>query len=202
MVSEQKGMSVDAIRKAFSTTEEEFLSLVRKQWKKTPQLASVGSCCLIGVVIAGTLYVANLGDSRSVLGRSDSAAERGIAAVAMTTDHNASDEAVRNELRSLHPNDPQIVVLKHNVWRVKGLIQVLFRVIIQSKIAFLEQISLQNVSLVVLNFLCFFYEDIEIYRGRLFERFAVQSRASAGQISSSSAVRWIDSQRRSVYSNA
>lgn len=123
IVSEQKGISVDVIRKAFSTTEEEFLSLVRKQWKRMPQLASVGSCCLIGVVCSGMLYVANLGDSRLVLGRSDRT-ERGIVAVQMTTDHNVSDEVVRNELRSLHPHDSQIVVLKHNVWRVKGLIQI------------------------------------------------------------------------------
>ncbi|KAJ7978649.1 Protein phosphatase 2C family protein [Quillaja saponaria] len=33
-------------------------------------------------------------------------------------------ESVRQELHSLHPDDSQIVVLKHNVWRVKGLIQV------------------------------------------------------------------------------
>ncbi|KAI0527632.1 hypothetical protein KFK09_003237 [Dendrobium nobile] len=123
VVSEQKGISIDAIRKAFSNTEEGFLSLVRKKWKRTPQLASVGSCCLIGVICAGMLYVANLGDSRSVLGRLDGT-KKGIVAVQMTTDHNASNEAVRNELCSLHPHDSDIVVLKHNVWRVKGLIQI------------------------------------------------------------------------------
>ncbi|PKU63023.1 probable protein phosphatase 2C 38 [Dendrobium catenatum] len=123
VVSEQKGISIDAIRKAFSNTEEGFLSLVRKKWKRTPQLASVGSCCLIGVICAGMLYVANLGDSRSVLGRLDGT-KKGIVAVQMTTDHNASNEAVRKELWSLHPHDSDIVVLKHNVWRVKGLIQI------------------------------------------------------------------------------
>ncbi|MBA0813732.1 hypothetical protein Gohar_027556, partial [Gossypium harknessii] len=45
-------------------------------------------------------------------------------AVPLSSEHNASVESVREELRSLHPNDPQIVVLKHTVWRVKGIIQI------------------------------------------------------------------------------
>ncbi|PKA48154.1 putative protein phosphatase 2C 60 [Apostasia shenzhenica] len=123
IVSEEQEMSVDCIRRAFSTTEDGFISFVRKQWSISPQLASVGSCCLVGIICAGILYVANLGDSRAVLGRLDGE-ERGIAAVQMTAEHNASNESVRNELRSLHPHDSQIVVLKHKVWRVKGIIQI------------------------------------------------------------------------------
>ncbi|KAI9108194.1 hypothetical protein K1719_021067 [Acacia pycnantha] len=61
--AEQQSMSVDVLRKAFQATEEGFMSVVAKQWQMKPQIAAVGSCCLI-------------------------------------------------------------VVLKHNVWRVKGLIQV------------------------------------------------------------------------------
>ncbi|KAK8952821.1 putative protein phosphatase 2C 38 [Platanthera guangdongensis] len=122
-VSEHQGMSVDAIKKAFFATEQGFLAGVRKQWMKMPQLASVGSCCLMGVICCGMLYVANLGDSRAVLGRLEGG-RRAVAAVQMTTDHNASNEAVRDELRSQHPHDSQIVVLKHNVWRVKGIIQI------------------------------------------------------------------------------
>ncbi|XP_072975544.1 probable protein phosphatase 2C 38 [Typha angustifolia] len=121
--TEQKGMSSDVIHKAYSATEEGFLSLVRKQWVTKPQIASVGACCLVGVICDGVLYIANVGDSRVVLGR----LERGIrevTAVQMSSEHNASIESVREELRSLHPDDPQIVVLKHKVWRVKGIIQV------------------------------------------------------------------------------
>ena len=47
-----------------------------------------------------------------------------IAAVQLSTEHNASMETVRQELRSLHPDDSQIVVVKHDVWHVKGIIQV------------------------------------------------------------------------------
>ncbi|CAK7325576.1 unnamed protein product [Dovyalis caffra] len=121
--SENNGMSADVINKAFLATEEEFLSLVKKQWLNKPQIASVGACCLVGVVCSGVLYIANAGDSRAVLGRLERALKE-IKAVQLSYEHNASIESVRQELHSLHPDDPHIVVLKHNVWRVKGLIQI------------------------------------------------------------------------------
>lgn len=116
-------MSVDVIRKAIQATEDGFMSLVAKQWSMKPQIASVGSCCLVGVICNGTLYVANLGDSRAVLGRAVKATGE-VLAVQLSTEHNAAIESIRQELRSLHPDDPKIVVLKHNVWRVRGLIQI------------------------------------------------------------------------------
>ncbi|KAI3665335.1 hypothetical protein L6452_43959 [Arctium lappa] len=121
--TEQQSMSVDVIQKAFQATEEGFLSIVTKQWMVKPQLAAVGSCCLVGVVCGGTLYIANAGDSRAVLGRAVKATGE-VIAIQLSTEHNASIESVRQELHSLHPDDPHIVVLKHNVWRVKGLIQI------------------------------------------------------------------------------
>ncbi|KAK9135833.1 hypothetical protein Syun_015163 [Stephania yunnanensis] len=121
--AEQQSMSVDVIRKAYQATEEGFFSLVTRQWPMRPQIAAVGSCCLIGVICGGTLYVANLGDSRAVLGRLVRATGE-VLPVQLSAEHNASIESVRQELRSLHPDDSHIVVLKHNVWRVKGLIQI------------------------------------------------------------------------------
>ncbi|KAK6943737.1 PPM-type phosphatase-like domain [Dillenia turbinata] len=121
--SEHQGISENVIKKAFAATEDDFLSLVKKQWQSKPQIASVGSCCLIGLICSGLLYVANAGDSRAVLGRLSSGIGR-VTAVQLSEEHNASFESVREELRSLHPDDPQIVVLKHKVWRVKGLIQI------------------------------------------------------------------------------
>ncbi|XP_052875453.1 probable protein phosphatase 2C 38 isoform X2 [Gossypium arboreum] len=62
-------------------------------------------------------------DSRVVLGRSGRGTKQ-AKAMQLSVEHNASIETVREELRSLHPNDPHIVVMKHRVWRVKGLIQI------------------------------------------------------------------------------
>jgi pyruvate dehydrogenase phosphatase len=121
--SEHKGMSADVIRKAFRETEEGFISVVSDQWSVRPQLAAVGSCCLVGVVCSGTLYVANLGDSRAVLGRLVKGTGE-VLAMQLSAEHNASYEEVRRELQASHPDDPHVVVLKHNVWRVKGIIQV------------------------------------------------------------------------------
>ncbi|OAY42592.1 probable protein phosphatase 2C 38 [Manihot esculenta] len=122
-VSEHQEVSENVLKKAFSATEEDFLSLVKQQWLKRPQIASAGSCCLVGVVCNGLLYIANAGDSRVVLGRAERGSRR-VAAIQLSREHNANIESERNELRSLHPDDPQIVVLKHKVWRVKGIIQV------------------------------------------------------------------------------
>ncbi|CAL9181231.1 unnamed protein product [Musa hybrid cultivar] len=121
--AEQQAMSADVIRKAYEATEEGFFSLVNKQWPMTPQIAAVGSCCLVGVICGSMLYTANLGDSRVVLGKLVKATGE-VLAVQLSAEHNAGIESVRQELHSMHPEDKQIVVLKHNVWRVKGLIQV------------------------------------------------------------------------------
>ncbi|KAH0634760.1 probable protein phosphatase 2C 38 [Solanum tuberosum] len=121
--TEHQEISADVIKKAFLKTDEEFLSLVKQQWFEKPQLASVGSCCLVGVICNGLLYIANAGDSRVVLGRTEKAS-RGVTAIQLSVEHNANNESVRDELRSLHPQDSQIVLLKHKVWRVKGIIQV------------------------------------------------------------------------------
>ncbi|XP_074557248.1 putative protein phosphatase 2C 60 [Curcuma longa] len=121
--AEHQLISVDVVRKAYLATEEGFISLVAKQWPTKPQLAAVGSCCLVGVVTGGMLYIANLGDSRVVLGKLVKATGE-VLAVQLSAEHNVAIESVRQELQSVHPEDKQIVMLKHNVWRVKGLIQV------------------------------------------------------------------------------
>lgn len=116
-------MSAEVIKKAFQATEQGFLSLVTTQFHTRPQIATVGSCCLVSLVSDGTLYVANAGDSRAVLGQLTSAGGL-VHATQLSQEHNASIGSVRRELQSLHPDHPDIVLLKHNVWRVKGIIQV------------------------------------------------------------------------------
>ncbi|KAF6174132.1 hypothetical protein GIB67_033664 [Kingdonia uniflora] len=85
-------MSALVIRKAFS------LSVVRKQWHNKPQLASLGSCCLVAIICDGLLYVANTGDSWVVLGRSEKAV-REVKAIQLSTEHNASDYTYEGQRR-------------------------------------------------------------------------------------------------------
>lgn len=116
------------IRKAFDATEEDFVHLVKRSWVAQPQIASVGSCCLVGAITNDMLYVANLGDSRAVLGRRVSSGRTGnstaVVAERLSTDHNVGVEEVRKEVEALHPDDAHIVVLTRGVWRIKGIIQV------------------------------------------------------------------------------
>ncbi|KAH7512387.1 hypothetical protein FEM48_Zijuj12G0085500 [Ziziphus jujuba var. spinosa] len=122
-IARERGtISEDILKSAFSATEDGFLTLVRRTCGIKPLIAAIGSCCLVGVIWRGTLYIANVGDSRAVIGcvgRSNK-----IVAEQLTRDHNASMEEVRQELRTLHPDDSHIVVMKHGVWRIKGIIQV------------------------------------------------------------------------------
>ncbi|XP_010558929.1 PREDICTED: probable protein phosphatase 2C 67 [Tarenaya hassleriana] len=121
--SESGEISEQVIRKAFIETEEEFLTMVKKQWIRNPKLASVGSCCLMGVICNGLVYVANAGDSRAVMGRAERG-RKGVRALQLSVEHNANVESERQELWSIHPDDPTILVMKNWTWRVKGVIQV------------------------------------------------------------------------------
>ncbi|KAA8545795.1 hypothetical protein F0562_020754 [Nyssa sinensis] len=122
---EQGGLSADVIKKAFNATEEEFLHLVKRSLPIRPQIASVGSCCLVGAISNDVLYVANLGDSRAVLGKRNSDARKGkVVAERLSKDHNVACEEVRKEVEALHPDDSHIVVYCRGVWRIKGIIQV------------------------------------------------------------------------------
>ncbi|XP_047071331.1 probable protein phosphatase 2C 36 [Lolium rigidum] len=118
-----RGVTEAAIRAAFAATEGAFIAQVSAQFESHPDAATVGSCCLLAVVHGRTLFVANLGDSRAVLGRKPNRGGQ-VVAEQLSSEHNANMEPVREELLAQHPDDPQIVALKHGVWRVKGIIQV------------------------------------------------------------------------------
>ncbi|TVU48226.1 hypothetical protein EJB05_07855, partial [Eragrostis curvula] len=100
--TENGGLSADVLTKAFGATEEEFLG------------------------VGGTLYVANLADSRAVLGRRNSNKGRRNRVVAerLSRDHNVADEDLRREVAEMHPDDSRIVLNSHGVWRIKDIIQV------------------------------------------------------------------------------
>lgn len=120
-------MSEEVLRKALDAIEEEFLRMVKRSWLAQPQMASVGSCCLTAAISNGVLFVANLGDSRAVLGRrvaADGGVSNSVVAERISTDHNVGVEEVRKEVEALHPDDSHIVVYTRGVWRIKGIIQV------------------------------------------------------------------------------
>ncbi|WJX28205.1 [pyruvate dehydrogenase (acetyl-transferring)]-phosphatase [Trifolium repens] len=122
IAKENDSISEDIIRNAVTATEDGFMTLVRRSFEIKPLIAAMGSCCLVGVIWKGTLYIANLGDSRAVIGSIGRSNK--IVAKQLTKEHNACKADIRTELRSLHPDDSQIVVMKHGTWRVKGIIQV------------------------------------------------------------------------------
>lgn len=122
---EQKGLSADVLKKAFNATEEEFLHLVKRELAVRPQIASAGSCCLVGAISNDELYVANLGDSRVVLGRKVCrGAKDFVVAERLSNDHNVAYEEVRKEVEALHPEESPVVIYCRGVWRIKGIIQV------------------------------------------------------------------------------
>ncbi|XP_045808004.1 probable protein phosphatase 2C 25 [Trifolium pratense] len=122
IAKENDSISEDIIKNAVTATEDGFMTLVRRSFGIKPLIAAMGSCCLVGVIWKGTLYIANLGDSRAVIGSTGRSNK--IVAKQLTKEHNACKADVRKELRSLHPEDSQIVVMKHGTWRIKGIIQV------------------------------------------------------------------------------
>ncbi|KAF5939331.1 hypothetical protein HYC85_023590 [Camellia sinensis] len=92
--------------------EEEFLHLVKRSLPVQPQIASVGSCCLVGAISNDVLYVANLGDSRAVLGRKVSEGQKSkVVAERLSKDHNVACEEVRKEVEALHPDDSALAVV-------------------------------------------------------------------------------------------
>ncbi|XP_006649600.2 probable protein phosphatase 2C 29 [Oryza brachyantha] len=123
---ENRGLSAEVFEKAFGATEEEFVATVQRSWPSQPRILSVGSCCLVGAIEDGTLYVANLGDSRAVLGRraAHGKGKNRVVAERLSRDHNVADEDIRRELKETHPDDSHIVLNTHGVWRIKGIIQV------------------------------------------------------------------------------
>jgi len=119
----ENDITEDTLRDAVSATELNFLDHVKRNYMENQNLGKVGSCCLAGIIWKGTLHVANLGDSRAVIGIM---VNNNIRSEQLTRDHNCSDPAIREELESMHSDDPTIVMHKRGAWRVKGIITVLF----------------------------------------------------------------------------
>ncbi|KAF3778007.1 putative protein phosphatase 2C 43 [Nymphaea thermarum] len=125
----KEGMSVrDAIRESFSSTDEEFLEAVGRTREPKPLIAAAGSCCLVGIVLAGgTVYVANAGNSRAVLGRFlDSHMPKDFVVEQLSEDHLAStsDSVKQSPVSPAQLGDPNIVEVNTGVCGARGFVQV------------------------------------------------------------------------------
>ncbi|KAK2357790.1 Protein phosphatase 2C family protein [Trifolium repens] len=116
-------MSEKLLREAVAATEEKFTDVVIDNKDTNPGLMLTGSCCLITLIYKGTLYTANLGDSRAVLGKDTFPVDKyQLEAQPITRDHNCED--VYKTIGSLivkFPDDPTILWKDENGWKVRGL---------------------------------------------------------------------------------
>nr|XP_043611941.1 probable protein phosphatase 2C 43 [Erigeron canadensis] len=122
-IQAQRSVSERILKGAISDTEDAWIDLARDARAQRPDVTRVGSCCLVGLIWNGMLYVGNLGDSRAVIGRLTGNGNK-VIADQITEDHNANLDEVREELKKQNKDDPEIVVKVNGVWRVKGLIQI------------------------------------------------------------------------------
>ncbi|KAJ4772768.1 Protein phosphatase 2C [Rhynchospora pubera] len=111
------------IQQAYLRTENNFMGFVRRNWERKPKLATVGSCCLTGVVHGNVLYVANAGDSRAVLARWADGDEQPVVHQ-LSIDHNANNADRREELQLEQHDDPVLFSYVHGSFRVRGRLQV------------------------------------------------------------------------------
>ncbi|KAF3338541.1 hypothetical protein FCM35_KLT17378 [Carex littledalei] len=104
-IANQNGLiNAEVFQEAYHRTELMFVNHVRTNWHNKPQLAVLGSCCLVGVVFNNVLYVANAGDSRAVLARwPNGSGLDDMEVIQLSVDYNAKHIERRNEVCEEHP---------------------------------------------------------------------------------------------------
>jgi pyruvate dehydrogenase phosphatase len=113
------------LREAVAATEQKFTHVVNDNKHTDPDIKYVGSCCLITLIWKGVLYIANLGDSRVVLGTTytDLPFRQGLQAQQLTRDRNREDHHIRVGLQQIYPDDT-ILMPDDYGWRAKDLSKV------------------------------------------------------------------------------
>ncbi|XP_045797427.1 probable protein phosphatase 2C 43 [Trifolium pratense] len=115
-------VSENILRQVVAEMEELFITDVEEGNQQQPELALVGSSCLFCIVWRGRLYIANVGDSRAVMGSLDPFDRLNVRQ--LVEDHNARNRHIKKELKKLHPKDPTIVSYNFDAWRVGGISEV------------------------------------------------------------------------------
>ncbi|KAL8195729.1 hypothetical protein R6Q57_025482 [Mikania cordata] len=120
-----KNRVLDSLQRALNQAENDFLYMVEQEMEDRPDIVSVGSCVLVGLIQGKDLYIMNLGDSRAVLATDDDDKIKidefkGLKAVQLTDTHTVDNEVERTQFLSEHPDDPKTIV--HG--KVKGKLKV------------------------------------------------------------------------------
>lgn len=119
----RQGM-LDSLQRALSQAENDFLYMVEQEMEDRPDLVSVGSCVLVGLLHGMDLYTLNLGDSRAVLATYDEGSNmKGfgrIKPIQITDSHTVDNELERSRVLSDHPDDPAVIA----GGKVKGKLKV------------------------------------------------------------------------------
>lgn len=115
-----------AIMNGYTRTDRELMAQVSGAFKLGfGAVGRCGSCALMAYVHGKTLFVANAGDIRAVIGRAivDDPA-RQVEAIPMSTDHNAMAKAEQQKLEREHPGEENVFVCRHpDSCYVKGALQ-------------------------------------------------------------------------------
>lgn len=94
------------------------LRFARGAWSS----CSVGACAVVALVVGKSLYVASCGDCRAIMGFRDR--DGSLRVEQITSDHSANEEREQRRLRTLYPEDYDIVreIGRKNFY-VKGRLQ-------------------------------------------------------------------------------
>lgn len=115
---------LDSLQRALNQAENDFLYMVEQEMEDRPDIVSVGSCVLVGLIQGKDLYIMNLGDSRAVLATDDDEINvdgfKGLKSVQLTDSHTVDNEVEKNQVVSEHPDDPKTII--HG--KVKGKLKV------------------------------------------------------------------------------
>jgi pyruvate dehydrogenase phosphatase len=132
-----------SILTAFKNVENEYVERVRESYRLGfGEVAKVGCCALVALQKDNSLFIANAGDCRAVLGRNVStaatstatslaatattttASQQRLLAVRITHDHNAREPLELLTLQREHPGEADVVVCKTpHACYVKGRLQ-------------------------------------------------------------------------------
>ncbi|CAI8614100.1 unnamed protein product [Vicia faba] len=139
-------MTVNILREVVAEIENGFQDFARNIYEENHQRVEIGlvsSGCLICIIWKGILYLANVGNSRAVLGSIKGDRYKRLRVMQMVRDHSCENPDIQDELQAMYPRDPHICEFTqvHHIseyqvypaheyysnkdpsWTVKGLIE-------------------------------------------------------------------------------